>query len=235
MHFKILISLGIDHYITFQLHSEKSKTFIDPTLCAVDDLPAQRAAQDGLCAGRSSARRRRCAREVRRHWMFCSVDAGGEALAKRFAASFGTRIVISHKQRDYSAPNRVESINILASEPLEGKTLWIVDDMIDTGDSMCKLVRELAGRKPASVNIAVVHPVFSPPALQRLAALCGEGILQNILVTDTLPCPADAAAQLPCLRVVPSVALAADAVRRLNSEMPLSPLLAPMTVDDCLE
>ena len=41
LHFKVLISLGINHYITFQLHSEKSKSFIDPTLCVVDDIPAQ--------------------------------------------------------------------------------------------------------------------------------------------------------------------------------------------------
>jgi ribose-phosphate pyrophosphokinase len=167
--------------------------------------------------------------------MFCAVDAGGEALAKKFASAFGTGMVITHKQRDYSAPNRVETVNILASVPLEGKTLWIVDDMIDTGDSVCRLVRELAGRKPASVNVAVVHPVLSPPAVERLAALCSEGILSNILVTDTLPCPADAAARLPCLRVVSSVGLAAEAVRRLSSEMPLSPLLAPLSVEDCLE
>ena len=73
---------------------------------------------------------------MREEWLFCSVDAGGEGLAKRFAASFGTGIVISHKQRDYSAANTVESINILTAEPIEGKTLWIIDDMIDTGDSM---------------------------------------------------------------------------------------------------
>lgn len=234
VHFKILASLGIDHYITFQLHSDKSKTFIDPTHCAVDDLPASALLKTALC--RSFIRTKEALRTVvRKQWMFCAVDAGGEALAKKFASAFGTGMVITHKQRDYSAPNRVETVNILASESLEGKTLWVVDDMIDTGDSVCRLVRELAGRRPASVNVAVVHPVLSPPAVDRLAALCGEGILQNILVTDTLPCPADAAGRLPCLRVVSSVGLAADAVRRLSSEMPLSPLLAPMTVDDCLE
>src|SRR5271157_147541 len=49
LHFKILISLGIDHYITFQLHSDKSKTFIDPAVCAVDDIPAGGLLKRFLC------------------------------------------------------------------------------------------------------------------------------------------------------------------------------------------
>jgi len=234
VHFKILASLGIDHYVTFQLHSEKSKSFIDPARCAVDDLPAHALLKAALCG--EFIRTKAALRDiVKREWMFCAVDAGGEALAKRFGSSFGTAIVISHKQRDYSSPNRVETINILASEPLEGKTLWIVDDMIDTGDSMCKLVRVLADRRPASISIAVVHPVFSPPALEQLGSLCAEGLIANILVTDTLPCPPETRAHLPCLRVVPSVGMAAEIVHRLNGELPLSPLLAPFNAPDYLQ
>ena len=165
LHFKVLISLGIDHYITFQLHSEKSKTFIDPALCVVDDIPAHALLQGFLC-DHLVVNRARLHSEVRNNWLFCSVDAGGEALAKRFAASFGTKMIISHKQRDYSTANSVESISILTEDSVEGKTVWIIDDMIDTGDSVCKLVRELAKRSPAAINIAIVHAVFSPPALR---------------------------------------------------------------------
>jgi ribose-phosphate pyrophosphokinase len=234
LHFKILISLGTDHYITFQLHSEKSKTFIDPALCAVDDIPA-RALLKGYVCDNFIGTRERLYNEVRNTWLFCSVDAGGEALAKRFAASFGTRIVISHKQRDYSAANTVESISILTAEPIEGKTLWIIDDMIDTGDSICKLVRELARRSPAAVNIAIVHPVFSPPALDRIGELCEERLIGTILVTDTIPCTPEIRRKLPCLQVVSSTRLAAEIVFRLNSELALSPLLAQFNAEDYLK
>jgi ribose-phosphate pyrophosphokinase len=234
LHFKILLSLGIDHYITFQLHSEKSKTFIDPALCAVDDIPARALLKTYLCDNFIMTRER-LHDEVRNQWLFCSVDAGGEGLAKRFAASFGTRIVISHKQRDYSAANTVESISILTAEPIEGKTLWIIDDMIDTGDSMSKLVRELAGRSPAALNIAIVHAVFSPPALERLGALCDERLVGTILVTDTIPCTPEIRRRLPCLRVVSSTHLASEIVYRLNSELPLSSLLAQFNADDYLK
>ena len=164
LHFKILISLGIDHYITFQLHSDKSKTFIDPAVCVggrhprpfpVEDVRRGQFHQD---AGSAST-----PRSVN-NWLFCSVDAGGEALAKKFAASFGTRIVISPQAAGlHRRPTRWNPSASSPRTPIEGKTLWIIDDMIDTGDSMCKLVRELARRSPASINIAIVHPCSLRP------------------------------------------------------------------------
>jgi ribose-phosphate pyrophosphokinase len=234
LHFKVLISLGINHYITFQLHSEKSKTFIDPVLCVVDDIPAQALLKTFLCDN-LIVTRARLHDEVRNDWLFCSVDAGGEALAKRFAASFGTRIIISHKQRDYSAANTVESIHILTSDSIEGKTVWIIDDMIDTGDSMYKLVRELAKGSPAQVNIAIVHAIFSPPALERIGELCDQRLIGTILVTDTVPCTQEVLQRLPCMRVVPSTGLAAQIIYRLNSEQPMSPLLAQFNADEYLK
>ena len=234
VHFKILTSLGIDHYITFQLHSEKSKTFIDPAYCAVDDIPAQALLQSYLCDNIIETRDR-LRGEVRDRWLFCSVDAGGEALAKKFAASFGTKIVISHKQRDYSTANRVESISILTADPIEGKTLWIIDDMIDTGDSICKLVHELARFSPASINIAIVHAVFSPPALERIGELCDRKLIGTLLVSDTVPCTQEVLQKLPCVRVVSSTRLAAEIIHRLNSELALSPLLAHFNADDYLK
>jgi ribose-phosphate pyrophosphokinase len=234
LHFKVLLSLGINHYITFQLHSEKSKTFIDPAICDVDDIPGRTLLERYMCDNVVKTRER-LHTMVREDWLFCSVDAGGEALSKIFAASFGTGLVISHKQRNYSSANSVESITILTAEPIEGKTVWIIDDMIDTGDSVCKLVRGLAPMRPGAINIAIVHPVFSPPAVRRLKELCDEGLVSSILVTDTIPCTPDILQSLPCLQVIPSTSLAAEIVFRLNNDLPLSPLLVKFSADDYLK
>ena len=40
IHYKTLAALGVDHIITYQLHSEKSRTVVDPSHCAIDDIPA---------------------------------------------------------------------------------------------------------------------------------------------------------------------------------------------------
>ena len=71
---------------------------------------------------------------------------------------------MSHKQEDYSKVNTVESINILSTEPIEGKVIWIVDDMIDTGGSIESLILALAKQNPAEMNVVVVHAPFYGPA-----------------------------------------------------------------------
>ena len=233
IHFKILMSLGIDHYITFQLHSEKSKTVVDPAVCDIDDIPAHTLLQRYLCDCFVKTREN-LVDNIRRDWAFCSVDVGGEALGKKFAASFGTKMIISMKQRDYSSPDTVDSINILSSEPIEGKKVWIVDDLVSTGHSICKLVQQLEKLCPSEINLALVHPVFSDPSLDRLEELCARNLLPNILVTDTVECGEEVRKRLPCLQIVPSVRLAADIIQRLNHELPLSPLLTPFNAVEYL-
>ena len=56
VHYKTLVSLGVNHIITYQLHSDKSKTVVDPTLCAIDDVPASPLIKEYL-TDRSEERR----------------------------------------------------------------------------------------------------------------------------------------------------------------------------------
>ncbi len=226
VHFKILYSLGVDQIITFQLHSDKSKSMIDPALCRFDDVPASRLLKKELCdlyiRDGSDLRER-----VRGEWAFCSVDSGGEKLAKRFATAFGTDLVIAHKQRNYDVPNRVESVEILSSRDLRGKTAWIVDDMVDTAGSAETMIRELGKRGLASINLAAVHPVFSSPAVSRLAALKAEGLLGELVVMDTVPSVKEARQTLPFMRVVDSAPLAAKIVSVLHGDLSMAEFFDP--------
>jgi ribose-phosphate pyrophosphokinase len=49
IHFKILASLGVKHMITYQLHSNKSESMLDPTVCTIDDIPALNLLERYLC------------------------------------------------------------------------------------------------------------------------------------------------------------------------------------------
>ncbi|MBN1696088.1 MAG: ribose-phosphate pyrophosphokinase [Spirochaetales bacterium] len=233
MHFKILISLGVDHIITFNLHSDKSRTMIDPAVCAIDDIPIlfllKRYIADTYIKTVENLEKK-----IRKEWVFCSVDAGGEVLAKEFADSFCTPLVISHKQRDYSCVNRVLSVDILSSTALKNKTVWIIDDMIDTGGSIYKLALELRKREVACVNIAVVHPVFSPPSIDRMKELIDKGILKDIVFADTLYCPQELVDTLKNVTVVSSHKVASDIISRLNQEMTLSEFFGPFNVYEYL-
>lgn len=210
IHYKTIISLGAKHLITYQLHSDKSKTIFDPCLCSIDDVPAVSLLQRYLCnniIGTTQV----LETDVRDNWLFCSVDAGGEKLARRFSLAFGTQLVIAYKQRSYEKANTIECINLLSAVPLEGKTIWIVDDMIDTGGSVYGLAGEIASRSCKEVNIMIVHPVLSEPAVDRLKELKKEGILNRLVVCDTVDC-SKARQELPFMEVIGSEELSAHIV-----------------------
>lgn len=233
VHFKTLVSLGVCHIITYQLHSDKSKTMLDPVLCPIDDVPGLRLLKQRLCDVYIRDIET-LENEVRKNWAFCSVDAGGEKLARRFANAFGTPLVIAHKQRDYSRANTIESINILSAAPLSGKKLWIVDDMIDTGGSVESLIRALALHDPEEINVAAVHPVFSGPAADRLGSLVTEGLLKRVLVTDTVSCPTCMPDAIPHLEVVPSTELSASIIATIVMEGSLSGMFGSFDAEQYL-
>ncbi|MDR2184271.1 MAG: ribose-phosphate diphosphokinase [Treponema sp.] len=224
VHFKILASLGTRHILTYQLHSDKSKSMIDPAICAMDDIPALTLLKRRLCDV-YIRNLETLEKVVRPHWVFCSVDAGGEKLARRFANSFGAPLVVAHKQRDYSKSNTIESINILSADPIDGKVLWIVDDMIDTAGSVESLIRALAPLKPAEINLIAVHSLCSPPAADRLNRLSAAGLLKHIMVTDTVFCPCSCTGIVDNLEVVPSAELSAKIIRTIATNSSLSKMM----------
>jgi ribose-phosphate pyrophosphokinase len=234
VHLKTLTSLGTTHIITYQLHSDKSKSMVDPTICAIDDIPALTLLKKRLCDVYIRDIHT-LEQVVRPHWAFCSVDAGGEKLGRRFANAFGAPLVVAHKQRDYSRSNAIESINILSAESIEGKVLWVVDDMVDTAGSVDSLIRALATRGPAEINLIAVHAVFSSPAAERLARLSSEGLLRHIMVTDTVCCPALPTTEIPHLEVVPSAKLSAEVISTIMTNSSMGKLLEAFNAEEYLK
>jgi ribose-phosphate pyrophosphokinase len=142
-------------------------------------------------------------------------------------------LVVAHKQRDYSKPNTVESINILSADTLENKSLWIVDDMIDTAGSVEILIRALSQLKPKDINVIAVHALFSQPAIQKLEALYKDGLLHRMIVTDTVSCSSYKAI-IPCLEIVQSADLASGIIKTIINNESLGKLLQPFTAAEYL-
>ncbi len=223
VHYKTLISLGTDHLITYQLHSDKSKTIFDPCSCAVDDVQALGLLQKYLCDTSIGSGEELDSR-IRDEWLFCSVDAGGEKLARKFAVSFGTQLVVAHKQRNHDRVNEIECINILSAVPLEGKTVWIVDDMIDTAGSIFGLVRELYSKSGTPIHVMVVHPVLSGPACDRLATLRAEGCLGRLVTCDTVDC-SKIKEKLPFIEIIESASMSARITLTISQERQMADLI----------
>ncbi len=232
-HAKTMISLGMDHYITFQLHSEKSKTIFDPKYVNIDDMPATSLLKKYILKNFVKTKEY-FNNEVKNNWAFCSVDAGGKKMARKFAEVFNTHLVVANKRRSIKRANMVENIDILSDMSLKGKTIWIVDDMIDTGGSIKALVEELKEREVKEVNIAIIHPVFSDPAIERMKKLTDDGILKNIICLDTIYVSDEVKNKLPNLKVVSSAKFAADLIYRINIGMSITKFFSGIETEEYL-
>jgi len=232
IHFKILASLGVNHIVTYQLHSNKSESMVDPTICAIDNIPALTLLEQYLCDVYIQ-NMKTLEETVRPNWAFCSVDAGGEKLAREFANALGAPLVVAHKQRDYSRVNTVDSVNILSAEPIEGKVIWIVDDMIDTAASVEGLIKALGVLNPKEINLIAVHALFSPPAAKRLNRLEGEGLLRRIIVADTVG-TSSFLEIIPSLEVVPSTKLSAKLIASLETNESIAKIMRVFSAEKYL-
>jgi ribose-phosphate pyrophosphokinase len=200
---------------------------LDPTICSLDDIRALTLLEKYLC-DHYIRNLSFLENTVRKKWAFCSVDSGSENQVRDFADSFGSSLVVAHKQRDYSKLNSIKAINILSASPIEGKILWIVDDMVDTGSSVESLIRALAPLGPEEINIIAVHALFSPPAVERLNRLHQEGLLKRMIATDSIWPTKE---KLPYLEVVSSTELSARLIHTIMTNKSMSELMETFSAE----
>lgn len=111
-----------------------------------------------------------------------SPDVGGVARARAFAKKLNDApLAIIDKRRQ--AHNVAEVMNVIGD--VAGKTAVLVDDMIDTGGTICEGARLLRQEGARQVYACATHAVFSPPAIERLSS----GIFEEVIVTNTIPVP----------------------------------------------
>ncbi len=232
VHLKILFSLGTDHILSYQMHSDKSKTVIDPCVCAFDDIQAISLLQKYLCDNIIKLKDRLDS-YIKVNWLFCAVDAGSEKLARRFANAFGTQLVVCNKQRNLHEANCVDCVHILSAVSLEDKDVWIVDDMIDTGGSIVALLEELKYKKCKEINLMIVHPVFSGKAIERLVTYHENGCYNRLIVCDTVSCT-EIKSRLPFIEIIDSAPLTAQIINTIITDGQMSAVIDSFSPIDYL-
>ncbi len=105
-------------------------------------------------------------------------DIGGIKMARAYAKRLGAELVVIDKRRP--SQNVAEVMNIIGK--VEGKNVLLVDDLIDTAGTFCNAVFALKKAGALDVYGACTHPIFSGPALERIA----ESDLKIIYVTDSI-------------------------------------------------
>lgn len=111
-----------------------------------------------------------------------SPDHGGVTRARDLARRLTeSPIAIIDKRRP--EPNKAEVMNIIGE--VKGKNCILVDDMIDTAGSIVAAATALKNAGALEVYACATHPLFSGPAIERLA----ESPLKEVVVTNTVSLP----------------------------------------------
>jgi ribose-phosphate pyrophosphokinase len=199
-----LISVaGADRILTMDLHSPQIQGFFS---IPVDDLQGM-----SILAPYFKDRFRGKLDEI----ICVSPDLGSVARARAFSHRVGTGLAIIDKRRQKA--NSSEVMNIIGD--VKGKTVIIVDDMIDTAGTLCNAaaaVMELGGAR--EVYAAATHGVLSGEAVERIE----KSYLKEVVLLDTISIPNEKKIQK--LRLLSVSGVFAQAVERIYTDKPISPL-----------
>lgn len=106
-------------------------------------------------------------------------DMGGSKRANAYAKHLNADLVICYKQR--AKANVIESMTAIGE--IEGKNIVLVDDLVDTGGTLCKAADMMMERGALSVRAVCTHPVLSGKAYDNIT----KSKLKELIVTDTIP------------------------------------------------
>ena len=144
-----------------------------------------------------------------------SPDPGSVTRTRIFAQRCNTSLAIIDKRR--AKPNVSEVCNIIGD--VKDKTAILVDDMIDTGGTICnaaKALVEIGGAK--EVYACASHGVLSGDAVKRFE----ESVIKEIVFLDTINLPKEK--RLEKFTILPVAKIFANAVDKIHNEQPISTL-----------
>jgi ribose-phosphate pyrophosphokinase len=108
-----------------------------------------------------------------------SPDVGGVVRARALAKQLGCDLAIIDKRRPKA--NVSEVMHVIGD--IDGRNCVIMDDMIDTAGTLVKAAEVLKERGAKKVYAYCTHPIFSGPAIERIA----KARAGRVVVTNTIP------------------------------------------------
>ena len=199
----MLTSVGVNRVLTVDLHSDQIQGFFDVPVDNIYATPVLLA--DLMTKWRPG------------DMVVVSPDVGGVVRARAVAKRLGSDLAIIDKRRPH--PNEAQVMNIIGD--VAGRVCVIVDDMVDTGNTLVEAAAALKRAQAARVLAYCTHPVLSGKVVERIQASC----LDEIVVTDTIPL-SNESRNCPKIRQLSISALFAETIRRISEEDSVSMLFA---------
>jgi len=204
----LITTAGADRILTMDLHAGQIQGFFD---IPVDDLTSRVV----------------FAKDIKRSigilddpdinqqsTVFVSPDAGGAVRARKFADMFNGDIAIVDKMRPEAGKSEV--MNLIGD--VKGKHAILVDDIVDSGGTLCKAAQAIMDAGALSVRAYITHGVLSGEACQKVE----KSVLDELVVTDSIAdrCPKNCKKT----RQVSIAPLVGEAIRRITNEESVSSL-----------
>jgi len=147
--------------------------------------------------------------------MVVSPDVGGVVRARSLARRLNTDLAIVDKRREKAGQSEV--MNIIGD--VEGRTCILIDDIVDSGGTLCNAADALIKNGATEVYAYCTHGVLSGKAVERIQ----NSSLKSMVVTDSI---APTTAQQACanIRTITIAPLLGEAMRRINNEASVSSL-----------
>lgn len=197
----LMVAAGADRVVSIDFHQHQIQGFFD---IPVDHLYA------------APVFRRYYEMKKLDNLVVVATDVSAAKMARGYARRLGGDLAIIDKRRP--APNEAEVSNIVGE--VEGKHCIVPDDMIDTAGTMVSAIEVLKERGALDIYILATHPLFSGPAVERIAS----ADVKEITVTDTVPLAPGVQEALPNLTVLSVASLLAQAIESTHENTSVSKL-----------
>lgn len=170
--------LGVDNFITFDAHDPRVQNSV-PTM----SFENARASYQTLKALFKTVPDLKLDRD---HIMIVSPDEGGMSRNVYFASILGLDVGMFYKRRDYSriinGRNPIIAHEYIGAD-VEGKDIFIADDIISSGESVIDLCRELKRRNAARIFVSVTYAFFTD-GVEAYRQAHEEGIFDYVFSTN---------------------------------------------------
>jgi ribose-phosphate pyrophosphokinase len=196
----MLTAVGVNRLLTMDLHSDQIQGFFD---IPVDNIYSTPILMGDIW------------KQNYDHLMVVSPDVGGVVRARAVAKRLDCDLAIIDKRRP--KPNVAKVMHIIGD--VTGRTCLIMDDMVDTANTLCEAAGALKAHGAQRVIAYITHPVLSGSAIERI----NNSQLDELVVTDTIPLREDARGCRK-IRQLSVAELMAETIRRISNEDSVSSL-----------